>query len=194
MNNTSNVVPQLLNYDYIGYIAVFLGLILILFINRQGLLSYWKDVKTSRCLNNLGLEQITNIKCPDGLGHEFSIDRLILRQNGISILMQKKYPGKIFCADHIDHWTQMLGQKSYNFKNPLFELDYQIKALETCLPDVDINGYLFFDHNAEFPKGHPKRVIHPASIPADLEKPHAHEINQQLLQAWNNFRTKAQNL
>ena len=194
MNNTSNVVPQLLNYDYIGYIAAFFGLILILFINRGRLIAYWMDVKTRRCLNNLGLEQIHNVKCPDGLGHEFNIDRLVLRQNGISILMQKKYPGKIFCADHIDHWTQMLGQKSYNFKNPLFELDYQIKALEACLPDVDINGYLFFDHNAEFPKGHPQRVIHPVAIPADLEKPHAHEVNQQLLQTWNNFRAKAQNL
>ena len=192
MNNTSNVIPQLLNHDYIIVILLCIAVILIVFINRNRILARWMEMKTRQCLNNLGLEQITNIKCPDGLGHEFNIDRLILRQQGISILMQRKYPGKIFCADHIDHWTQMLGKKSYTFSNPLFELDFQIKALESCLPDVDINGYLFFDHTAEFPKGHPQRVIHPANIPAELDSQNTQEISQQLMQSWNHFRAKFQ--
>jgi hypothetical protein len=189
MNNSSNVISQILNNDFIPVIVVILGLFLILFINRSSISSYWMNLKTRRCLNHLGMDQITDVKCPDGLGHEFSIDRLILRQNGISILIYKKYPGKIFCADHIDEWTQMLGQKSYAFKNPLFELDFQIKALQACIPDVEVDGYLFFDHNAQFPKGHPQRVIHPQSIPQSLDRPQHIEIDQKIIQAWNNFRS-----
>jgi hypothetical protein len=189
MNNSSNVISQILNNDFIPVIVIILGLFLLLFINRSSISSYWMNLKTRRCLNHLGVDQISDVKCPDGLGHEFSIDRLILRQNGISILIYKKYPGKIFCADHIDDWTQMLGQKSYSFKNPLFELDFQIKALQSCIPDIAIDGYLFFDHNAEFPKGHPQRVIHPKYIPHNLARQHSDQIDEKVLQAWNDFRS-----
>ncbi len=189
MNNSFNVIPQILNNDFIPVIVITLGLFLLLFINRSSISSYLMNLKTRRCLNHLGVDQISDVKCPDGLGHEFSIDRLILRQNGISILIYKKYPGKIFCADHIDTWTQMLGQKSYAFKNPLFELDFQIKALQACIPDIEVDGYLFFDHNAQFPKGHPERVIHPLSIPQKLERPQHIEIDQTIIQAWKNFRS-----
>lgn len=190
MNNTSNVIPQILNNDFIPVIAIISGLFLLLFINRSSILAYWMNLKTRRCLDQLGMDQITEVKCPDGLGHEFTIDRLILRENGISLLMYKKYPGKIFCADHIDEWTQMLGQKSYTFKNPLFELDFQIKAVQACIPGIDIDGYLFFDHNAEFPKGHPQRVIHPHKIPHKLDRQHFDTIDQKVMLAWNNFRSE----
>ncbi len=182
-------MPQILNNDLIPVILIVFGLFFIFFINRSRLSGYWLNLKTRRCLEHLGVDQITNVKCPDGLGHEFSLDRLILRQNGISILIYKKYPGKIFCADHIDEWTQMLGQKSYTFTNPLFELDFQIKALQACIPGIDIDGYLFFDHNAEFPKGHPQRVIHPQHIPHNLHRPQHIEIDQKIIQAWNDFRS-----
>ncbi len=189
MNNSSNVIPQLLNNDFIPVFVIILGLFFILFINRSSLSTYLLNKKTQRCLNHLGLDQLTNVKCPDGLGHEFTIDRLILRKNGISILMHKKYPGKIFCAEHIDEWTQMLGQKSYAFKNPLFELHFQIKALQACIPGIDIDGYLFFDHNAEFPKGHPQQVIHPKYIPKNLDRSQHIEIDQNIIQAWNDFKS-----
>jgi hypothetical protein len=190
MDNSFNFMPQILNNDFIPVILITFGLFIILFINRSSLQAYWLNQKTQRCLNHLGVDQVTNVKCPDGLGHEFNIDRLILRQNGISILMYKKYHGKIFCADNINEWTQMLGQKSYAFKNPLFELDFQIKALQTCIPGIDIDGYLFFDHNAHFPKGRPQRVINPQHIPHNLDRPQHIEIDQNIMQAWNNFRSE----
>jgi hypothetical protein len=189
MNNSSNVIPQLLNNDFIPVFLIIFGLFFILYINRSSLSTYLLNQKTQRCLNHLGLDQLTNVKCPDGLGHEFTIDRLILRRNGISILMYKKYPGKIYCAEHIDEWTQMLGQKSYAFKNPLFELHFQIKALQACIPGIDIDGYLFFDHNAEFPKGHPQQVIHPKYIPKNLDRSQHIEIDQNIIQAWNDFKS-----
>lgn len=189
MNNSSNVLPQILNNDFIPVIVIIFGLFLLLAINRPRILAHLMNQKTRHCLDHLGVDQITDVKCPDGLGHEFSIDRLILHKNGISILMYKKYPGKIFCAEHIDDWTQMLGKKSYTFKNPLFELNFQVKALQACFPGIDIDGYLFFDHNAEFPKGHPQQVIHPQYIPRNLDRHHLDAIDQKVIQAWNDFKS-----
>jgi hypothetical protein len=193
MNDIPHVIPQLLKHDFIAWFLLIAGIFVLLFLNRGKIYSHWLELKTRRCLSSLGIDQITNVKCPDGLGHVFTIDRLILRNNGISLLVYKKYPGKIFCADHIDDWTQMLGQKSYKFKNPLFELDIQVKAVAACFPQIDVDGYLFFDHNAEFPKGHPHRVIHPAHIPVALQRHPQQSVDQQVLNAWQQFGTTAEN-
>lgn len=184
MNDTSQVFPQIFGSASVPLLLIVVALLTVLWINRKKLQQSWRNWQTRYCLNHLGLEQLSNVKCPDGMGHYFTIDRLLLHHDGISLLVYKQYPGNIFCSDHIDEWTQMLGQKSYNFKNPLFELDYQVKAVSTCLPDIDIDGYLFFDHNAEFPKGHPERVIHPQQIPNKLQRNHRHKVNDQVMQAW----------
>lgn len=189
MYDISQVVTQIINHDYLAIIVFLLGLLTVVYLNRKRIIKAWLNVKTRYCINHLGLEQISNIKCPDGLGHYFKIDRLLLRHDGLSLLVYKKYPGKIFCADHIDEWTQMLGQKSFPFKNPLFELDYQIKAVSACFPNIPINGYLFFDHEAEFPKGHPQRVIHPQQIPEELNRTNRHEIDPLIMETWRTFKS-----
>jgi len=160
----------------------------ILYVIRKRISSTWTNFKTQYCLNHLGLEQISNINCPDGLGHYFNIDRLVLRGDGVSLLVYKKYPGKIFCADHINDWTQMIGQKSFPFKNPLFELDYQIKALSACIPGIHIDGYLFFDQQAEFPKGHPQRVIHLRQIPEQLKRHKNVQVDPLVKTAWSKLK------
>ena len=186
-------MPAFFQHPATPYLVIILGLILILVINRRRLKARWLNFKSRYCLNRLGLEQLSNVRCPDGLGDHFTIDRLLLRDNGISLLVYKKYPGKIFCADHIEEWTQMLGQKSYKFKNPLFELDYQIKAVASCFPDIQFDGYLFFDHLAEFPKGHPERVIHPQAIPDVLERSNRHQVDTTVMAAWKKLQEMATN-
>ena len=109
---------------------------------------------------------------------------MLLRPDGISLLVTKQYPGRIFCSDNIDDWTQMLGGKSYRFKNPLFELDYQIKAVADCVPGVPIDGYLFFDYQTEFPKGHPPRVIHPYCIPETLKRNKRQPVENNVMLGW----------
>ncbi|MDJ0834239.1 MAG: NERD domain-containing protein [Gammaproteobacteria bacterium] len=184
-------MPTFFQHPATPYLVIILGLILILLINRRRLKARWLNFKSRYCLNRLGLEQLSNVRCPDGLGEYFTIDRLLLRDNGISLLVYKKYPGKIFCADHIEEWTQMLGQKSYKFKNPLFELDYQIKAVANCFPDIDFDGYLFFDHLAEFPKGHPARVIHPQAIPDELTRSNRHQVDTTVMAVWKQLQEMA---
>jgi hypothetical protein len=146
------------------------------------------NIKTRHRINHMGLEQIANLHCPDGLGDHFVIDRLLLRRDGISLLIFKQYPGSIFCADGIDEWTQMIGGKRYPFKNPLVDLEYQVKAVSACVPGVPVNGYLYFDHHARFPKGHPERVIHLDNIPPSLQRSKKIKPEAAVAAAWEKIR------
>lgn len=161
-------ISRLLNQYALLILLLIVIFATILYLNRKKIRSSWQHLKTRYCLNRLGLKQVSDFQFPDGLGHYFTVDRLIMRDNGITLLIYKSYPGNIYCADQIDDWTQMLGQKSYRFKNPLFELDSQINTISAYVADVPVNGYLFFDHLANFPKGHPDRVINYQEIPEQL--------------------------
>ncbi len=156
----------------------------LFYLSRRKINLLWLNLKTHYRLNRLGLREISNFKFPDGLGNFFTVDRLILRQDGISLLVFKQYPGSIFCADDIDEWTQMLEGKSYRFQNPLIALDYQIKAISSFIPDVPVNGFLLFDHQAEFPKGCPERVIKFSNLPPSLKRNKNTKAQASVMSAW----------
>ena len=188
MNDLSHVNANIFaGYELISSIS-FLAIAFIIYLNRIRIKQSWLSFRTRYCLKHLGLEQISNIQVPDGLDHHFIIDRLLLRHDGITLLVYKKFSGKIFCADHIDEWTQMLGQKSYLFKNPLFELENQIKAISAQLPDINIDGFIFFDHTTQFPKGHPDRVMHPRLIPEKLQRNNRHQVEPKVMDGWRKMQ------
>ena len=159
-------------------------LAVFIFLSQSNIKHAWLNTKTRYRLNRLGIKQISNIQCPDGLGHYFNIDRLVMRHDGISLLLFKQYPGSIFCAEDIEQWTQMLAGKSYPFKNPLVDLDYQVKAVSACIPDVPVNGFLLFDRQARFPKGHPDRVIQLDNIPEALMRNKKKQVQTAVATAW----------
>jgi len=188
MNDISlDIIHIIERYYAIAIVLFLLAFAIIIYLNWREIKLYWSNLKTRYFLNHLGLKQISNLRCPDGLGHQFIIDRLILRHDGITLLVYKRYPGKIFCAEQIDHWTQMLGSKSYRFKNPLYELDYQVKAVSACVPKVPVNGFLFFDHLTEFPKGHPERIVHLENIPEELKRNKHDKVKTSVMSAWENL-------
>lgn len=183
----SDILPDIIqiNERYVLALAlILLAFVFIIFLSRQKIKHGWLNLKTRRRLKRLGVKQIVNFKCPDGLGHHYVIDRLILRPDGISLLVCKCYPGKIFCANKIDDWTQMLNQKSYRFKNPLYDLECQVKAVSVCVPNVPVDGYLFFDHLSGFPKGHPDQVLRLKNIPQRLEKNKNDKVEASVMAAW----------
>ena len=191
MSDIFQDVIHLTDYYVLPILLILLVFAIILFLSRKRIKHNWLNLKTRSCLNQLGYKQISNFKCPDGLGYHFIIDRLILRHDGITLLIYKRYPGKIYCADQIDDWTQMLGNKSYHFKNPLYDLDYQVKAVSACVPKVPVNGFLFFDHLTEFPKGHPDRIIHLKNIPEELKRNKHDKVKTSVMSAWKNLQLLA---
>lgn len=182
------IIDQATAYYVLPLVLFLLVFVILMFLNRQKLRLSWLDMKTRYHLNRLGHDQILKMHCPDGLGYHFTIDRLILRHDGITLLVYKKFPGKIFCAENIDDWTQMLGQRSYRFVNPFYDLECQIKAVSACVPDVAVNGFLFFDHQAMFPKGHPERVIHLEKIPQELKKSKQNKVQASVMTAWKKLK------
>lgn len=184
--NLVNLVQQ----HAIEVAPVLLVLVLVVYFGRRKFRSMRHNYKTRRQLSKLGVNQLVNVQWPDGMGHYFTIDRLILGTDGIIVLRYLHYPGKIFCAEHIDDWTQMLGQKSYRFKNPFYDLDFQVKAVSAFIPDVAVNGFLFFHQSAEFPKGHPDRVIQYSNIPEKLAPGKRKQVQARVMAAWEKLKEK----
>ena len=163
----------------------------VIYLSRFNIRSTWLNLRMWYRLKRLGIKGISNFEFPDGLGNHFTIDRLVMRHDGISLLMLMQYPGSIFCADDIDEWTQLLAGKSYRFKNPLIELEYQVKAVSARVPDVNVNGFLLFDHQARFPKGRPDRVIGLDSLPASLKRDGKKQVHASVESAWEELCASA---
>jgi hypothetical protein len=161
-----------------------LAIIFILIINWRKLRTQWLEWRTRRCLDQIGIKQMKNVVCTDGLDGKFRIDRLVMLHNSILLIAFKPYSGYIYCADSIPEWTQVIGQKSYKFTNPLFELENQVTAIQGIVPNVPVRGVLFFDHSAEFPKGHPDKVLNPANIPENFMRLKTPEPQAEILQSW----------
>jgi len=191
MDNLINANNHSVSWPGIAFVVGVFTIAVLIYLNRKQIKQSWMIYRTQYCLQHLGLEQLSNVKFPDGLDHYFTADRLILRHDGITLLIYKKYSGKIYCAANIDEWTQMIGQKSYLFKNPLFELEFKVKAIASQLPDIPVDGFLFFDHTAEFPKGHPTQVMNPSQIPAELQRNNRHQVIPRIMAAWKLLQQKA---
>lgn len=155
----------------------------LLWINRQRISHRWLVANQQRNLDRLGLAQLQNIKIPNGLDGCFKIDRLILLPDSILFLMQRDYPGRIYAAEGIEEWTQVLRNGSFKFRNPLFELDQQVRALQNLLPKVRIVSAVYFDLHSEFPKGRPHRVLQADDIPQQYRHRNQ-QVEKSVLVAW----------
>lgn len=165
--------------------ATLLAISIIAFGNRKKLRQTWRGWSTRRCLNRIGIKQKSNVKFPDGLGGHFNIDRLVMLHDSILLISIKPFSGNIYCADNISEWTQVVGQKSFKFENPLFDLEYQTNAIRAHAPEVPICGFLFFDHNATFPKGYPEQILFPGNIPEYFFRTNCPEAADTVLTSWN---------
>lgn len=110
------------------------------------------------------------------------------------LISYKLYGGNIYCAEHISEWTQLVGQKSFKFENPLFELENQLTALRLLTGNVHLEGFLFFNNSAEFPKGHPDRVLHPGNIPDRFNAANSENVKPEIAAAWSLLKAHQQQI
>ena len=174
--------------DVIAIAIVVLAALGLLLLNRARIMAGLREWKIQRCLGRIGSEQIRDLVCADGLDGFYKIDRLALTPDAILLISYKPFGGNIYCAERISEWTQVVGQKSFKFENPLFELENQITALRLLIGNVPLRGYLFFNHSASFPKGHPDSVLDPASLPDRFLEQSEKPPNAQVLAAWSQLR------
>ena len=173
-----------LESDVMVALTVVLALLLVLFLNRKRIIVSLREWRIQRCLGRIGSEQIRGLVCDDGLDGYYRIDRLALTPKAILLINYRPYVGNIYCADSISEWTQVIGQKSFKFENPLFEIENQLTSLRLLIGDVPIRGYLFFNHSAEFPKGHPDSVLTPDNIPAEFLATGNDGVPAEIRAAW----------
>ena len=182
-----------LQSELVALAIIVIALLLILHINRTKLQIRFREWRIQRCLNNIGREQIRNLVCPDGLEGFYTIDRLALTSDAILLIAYRPYVGNIFCAERISEWTQVVGQKSFKFENPLFELENQMTALRLAVGGVPLRGILFFNHSAVFPKGHPDAVLQPDGIPPQFLRDHAKPVKDEVQAAWEHLKWQQAN-
>ncbi len=167
-----------------------LAIALVLFVNRKRLQMHLAEWRIQRCLNRIGSKQIRNLICADGLEGYYHIDRLALTRDAILLISYKPYGGNIYCAERISEWTQVIGQKSFKFENPLFELDNQLTALGLLVGSAaPLHRYLFFNHSALFPKGHPESILNSETVPERFLAENCEPINPDIQAAWNLLKT-----
>ncbi|MFT5664691.1 MAG: hypothetical protein ACI9JR_002094 [Gammaproteobacteria bacterium] len=178
--------PSWLSSGLLPLVFTLLAIAVISLINGDNLRQILMAWRTRRLLDGIGIKQKHNMIYSDGLDGSFKVDRLVLLKDSILLISQKPYAGNIYCAEQIAEWTQVVDRKSYKFLNPLFDLDNQVTALQSFVPEIKIDGALLFDHNAGFPKGHPAEVLHRHNIPehyfSSLE---ATELVLPLQKAWD---------
>jgi len=181
-----------LHSDAIAIAIVVFALLLILFINRKRLRVAFAEWRIQRCLSRIGGEQIRQLICDDGLDGHYRIDRLALTPNAILLIAYRPYVGNIYCAESISQWTQVIGQKSFKFENPLFEIENQLTSLRQLIGNVPVRGYLFFNHSAEFPKGHPEAVLTPDNIPREFLNADIDTVTPEIRTAWGLLKSHQQ--
>ena len=147
------------NPDLVTWIVA--GIIIVLGILFQ---SFW--IKECICewqlnhlLKNISSESLHNITIPDGMDDKIFVEHLILMPKKILLLGVKKYRGLIFAADKIDLWTQVIGNKSYKFENPLRKLESDALVLNSKIKNTKIEEKVLFINGSEFPKGKPDNVV-----------------------------------
>lgn len=172
------------NPEQVTWIVVALLLILGLLLQRTWIKEYARERKLNRLLKNIGQESLHNVTISDGLDGSIFIENLILTPNKILLLGMKKYRGIIFAAEKIDLWTQMIGNKSYKFENPLHQLENDALSLNSMVKNSTIQPMVLFLNGSEFPKGKPENVVSIADIKALGKNYVATDISEALRIDW----------
>lgn len=176
------VIPGLL-------LAVLIGFSLYLSWSPvQQLLVHWR---LHSLVNRLGKASLRNVYIPDGLGDVIYVEQLLLRPSELLLVTIKPFRGNIFAAEQIDLWTQVVGQRSYKFSNPLHQQEHDLQALSAVVPKQPINGMVVFAKGCRFPKGKPESVRSYQEL-KDMGHEHAdQEINPGIKQAWDTLSAQA---
>jgi len=173
-------------------ILVTFVLLIIIFISvMPAIRGYLDERKINKAIQKIGSQYLKQVILPDGLGGSIFLDYIVLAQNSIILVILKKFRGTIFCADNIEQWTQLLGNRSYKFPNTLQQLDSDISSINAIVKDIDIRGLVVFSNDCEFPKGKPEQVKSLNELEFSGIDTQLH--SEKLLNAWYTLKNLSNN-
>lgn len=175
---------------WLGPLAMAVVALLLLWPRIRGKLG---ERRMRRSIERCGIDFVKDAMLPDGMDGMTHIDYLLLTPSGIVVADLKKYQGILFGAEHIDQWTQVLGQKSYKFANPMFKNELDVMAVRAQLPEVPVTGRVIFSGDGSFPKGRPAGVSVLSTLASDLgvagsSRGARAEPTAELATAWQSLR------
>lgn len=144
-----------------------------------------------RSLRNLGRESLHGVLLADGIDGEIYLEHLILTPASILAIRVKRYQGVIFAADNIEFWTQVTGNKSYKFENPLRQLENDLQVIKMHAGDVKVECKALFVKGSRFPKGKPDKIISIEELNLLKRDFKAEEIPAALYTAWKRLAETA---
>ncbi len=178
----------------IGY-----GLLALLLLATVASVIFFSEIKRGyadwrlfHTVRKLGHEVMQNIILADGMDGTVYIDNLVLMPDGIMVVSVGRYQGAVFASENIDIWTQVVGQRSYKFSNPLLKLEQDIAAVRAHLPKTNTTGILIFSADVDFPKGKPDNVISVDEAKQRFTGAHDRQVTAELLKAWKEIKNKVQ--
>jgi Nuclease-related domain len=162
-----------------------LAIVLILLYLFRDSLHYWREgCHITRAAKRLGARMLRDVRLPDGMGGEISIDFLVLAADAILVIGVKRYDGLIYGSARIDEWTQSIRNRSYKFPNPDTYLQQQIGAVRMILPGIPVRGLHLFSDSAVFPKDKPSNVMQVKDLHGSIRRPRLKDIPAKLQTAW----------
>jgi Nuclease-related domain len=162
-----------------------LAIVLIMLYLFRNSLRYWREGShIARVAKRLGARVLRDVRLPDGMGGEISIDFLVLAADAILVIGVKRYDGLIYGSARIDEWTQSIRNHSYKFPNPDTYLQQQIGAVRMILPKTPVRGLHLFSDSAVFPKDKPSNVLQVKDLRGSAPRPRLKDIPAELQAAW----------
>jgi len=173
------------NQFWITGLMILVFLLILIFLVRNTLSYWWEERKINRAASRLGARMLRNIKLPDCMGSEISIDYLVLSTEAILVIGVKRYDGMIFGGARTDEWTQTINTRSYKFPNPDNHLLQQVCAVKSIAPETPIRGIHLFTDNAVFPWDKPSNVLQVKDLHnSNTRRPRLKDIPARLRAAW----------
>lgn len=142
-------------------IGISIGCILLITVYRSKFKGDMGELVAAKFLNSLDKSEYKiihdiKIKNPTRNTKTSQIDHLVVSKYGIFAIETKAYKGKIYGKEYSRNWSQYLGNKKYDFMNPVLQNYGHIKALESILdesyPDMKYFSVIAFSAEANLDK------------------------------------------
>lgn len=150
----------------------------------------YSDWHLSRTIKKLGHDVLQNVILADGMDGTVYIDNLVLMPDRALVVSVGRYQGAVFASENIDVWTQVVGNRSYKFNNPLLKLEQDIAAVRAHFPKINISGVLVFSNGVDFPKGKPDNVISIAEAKDQFGNMREQEVKIEYQDAWDKIKNE----
>lgn len=134
-------------------------LLLAMLLSWRSLRISWQCWRRQRLISGYGLARLDNVVLEDGIGGHKVVEHILLTPDGLLLLLPRHCEGALFGSDNIDSWTQMIGGKSFQFENPLHQLEELLATVRFHFKGIPLDGRVLLSGACLFPKGRPGRLL-----------------------------------